>query len=131
MQSPWILSSTILPDTNASVEFTVEEREQSICGTFAHGVFHSRWADYDARRVPSWRGSDTDRSAAPIHLPPPSRKGALKSTLKKLTRLFSRTVIDSSIVPARNHFRTTARHATDLPPIAATTRGFDSNQISS
>jgi hypothetical protein len=131
MQSPWIFSSTFLPDTDASVEFTVEEREQSICGTFAHGVFHSRWADYDARRVASWRGSDADRSVAPIELPPPSREGALISTLKKLTRLFSRTVNAPLIVPARNHFRTMARPETDLPPLAARPRGVDSNQISS
>jgi hypothetical protein len=51
MQLKWIFRSTLLPMSKEPVEFLVEERGQSIHGTFANCIFHSRWADYDARRV--------------------------------------------------------------------------------
>jgi hypothetical protein len=69
MRSKWIFSSTLLPHPKETVEFLIEEREQSIHGTFANGVFHSRWADYDSRRVASWRGSAADPCVAPMAIP--------------------------------------------------------------
>ena len=58
MQNQWIFSSTFLPYTGEPIDFMLEDRGQPIHGTYADGSFHSRWADYDADRVTSWRGTE-------------------------------------------------------------------------
>jgi hypothetical protein len=68
MELQWIYNSSFLPYTGEPIEFMLEERGQSIDGTFANGHFHSRGADYDIRQVTSWRESD-GASAAPIMKP--------------------------------------------------------------
>jgi hypothetical protein len=55
MQAPWNHKSTFLPYTGEAIDFMLEDRSQPMHGTFANGMFHSRWADYDVDRVHSWR----------------------------------------------------------------------------
>jgi hypothetical protein len=126
MEAKWIFSSTFLPYTGEPIEFMLEDRNQPIHGTFADGIFHSRWADYDADRVASWRGSEPDPSAEPIASSTASA-GRLISTLKRLARILSRKHGALTAVP-RSHARANAMPAIPMVPIA---RHIASNQISS
>lgn len=109
MQSQWIFSSTFLPYTGEPIEFMLEEREQPIHGTFADGLFHSRWADYAADRVASWRGADRDPSAvAPIAIPKLVQAGAFATTMKRLANVLSGRSNVTPIKPPRSHARAIA-----------------------
>jgi hypothetical protein len=128
MQTQWIFSSTFLPHVGEPVDFMLEDRGQSIRGTFSDGSFHSRWADYDAQRVKSWRGSGNDPSdvqatakAAPT--------GAFLGMLKRWVRPLSANRRAVPMSP-RSHSRRTAT-SIDTRPVAAKARRIDSNQISS
>jgi len=129
MQAKWIFSSTFLPYTGEPIEFMLEERNQPIHGTFSNGVFHSRWADYDADRVASWRGSDGDPSAEPIKLSTVT-KGRFVTTLKRLARILSGGRSTPSAAP-RSHARPHAMPAMTMHPVVAIARHIASNQISS
>jgi hypothetical protein len=89
MQAPWIFSSTFLPCAGEPVDFLVEDRMQPMHGTFGNGMFHSRWADYGADRVQSWRGSEADPSAAHLDMPKASTTEVSIALFKRLTRLLS------------------------------------------
>jgi len=130
MQDKWIFSSTFLPYTGEPIEFMLEDRNQSIHGTFADGVFHSRWADYDADRVASWRGSDPDPSAVALAQSKASA-GRFVARLKRLTRIFSRGRGAIQVAPPRSHARTRAVPASPMQPVIAIALHVSSNQISS
>jgi len=129
MQTKWIFSSTFLPYTGEPIEFMLEDRNQPIHGTFADGIFHSRWADYDADRVASWRGSDGDPSAEPIKLSTDT-KGRFVTTLKRLARILSGGRVVPIAAP-RSHARAHAVPVMPLHPVVASARHVASNQISS
>lgn len=129
MQEKWIFSSTFLPYTGEPIEFMLEDRNQPIHGTFADGIFHSRWADYDAGRVASWRGSDPDPAAVPIASPTASA-GRLISTLKRLARFVARNR-GTQVVAPRSHARTHAAPALPMDPVVAIARHITSNPVSS
>jgi len=129
MQEKWIFSSTFLPYTGEPIEFMLEERNQPIHGTFSNGVFHSRWADYDADRVASWRGSDGDPSAEPIELSTASTGGFI-TTLKRLARILSRGR-GAPIASPRSHARRHAVPSVSMQPAVAIARHMASNQLSS
>jgi len=129
MQEKWIFSSTFLPYTGEPIEFMLEDRNQPIHGTFADGVFHSRWANYDAGRVASWRETDPDPSAVPIEQPTVSA-GRLISTLKRLARILSWNR-GAPIALPRSHVRTTAVTAIPMDPVVVIARHIASHQISS
>jgi hypothetical protein len=131
MKSKWIFSSTLLPDSMEPVEFLVEELEQSIHGTFADGVFHSRWTDYDTSRVASWRESADDPSVAPNAIPKEVRTGGFRAMLKRVTSVFTDKPSRSPIATAHGSCRAHAAAADLKPSGIATTRCFDSNQMSS
>jgi len=87
MQMPWIFSSTSLPNTSEPIDFLLEDRDEPMHGTFGNGSFHSRWADYSASRVQSWRSTSADLTAT--RMPPattPSR--TLIGAIKRFARLF-------------------------------------------
>lgn len=67
MQNGWINGSTLLPSSDAPIEFLIHDRLQPLRGTFAFGVFHSRWGDYAPVRVASWRQLDDDEVWAFVH----------------------------------------------------------------
>ena len=128
MQEKWIFSSTFLPYTGEPIEFMLEDRNQPIHGTFANGAFHSRWADYDADRVASWRGSDPYPSAVPIQLSTAST-GSFITTLKRLARILSGG--RGTPIARRSHARAHAVPAMPMHPVVASARHIASNQISS
>lgn len=139
MQEKWIFSSTFLPYTGEPIEFLLEDRSQPIHGTFADGVFHSRWADYDADRIASWRETAPDEtvpeeadpgpSIAPIELSA-APTGTFIAVLKRLTKVFSRGRAAAS-APPRSHARTTQVPAFPMSPNISVARHIHSNQISS
>ncbi len=133
MEAKWIFSSTFLPYTGEPIEFMLEEREQPIHGTFANGVFHSRWADYETDRVQSWRESEGEPSVALMATPQTVRTSLFITTLKRLSSMLSRGRPAAPIVPSRSHARTTTVHMpiVAMPPAVAIKRHIDSNQISS
>ncbi len=88
MQDPWICCSSFLPATGAPIEFRLEEREQPIHGTFADGIFHSRWADYCRSSVGSWRSLDSDLSAWPMRTPT-SKQGSFSRIVTRVKSILS------------------------------------------
>jgi hypothetical protein len=54
MQTSWISCSTSLPRNGESIHFRLDDREVPIDGTYARGVFCSRWSEYDISRVHGW-----------------------------------------------------------------------------
>jgi hypothetical protein len=131
MQEKWIFSSTFLPYTGEPIEFMLEDRNQPIHGTFADGVFHSRWADYDPERVASWRESDGDPSHAPMPKAKAAPAGTFITTLRRLAKILSGGRYAASIEPLHSHARTPEMRAIPMPPIAVAARRIHSNQISS
>lgn len=131
MQAQWIFSSTFLPYTGEPIEFMLEDRKQPIHGTFANGIFRSRWADYNADRVQSWRESESDPSAEPIAMQKVSARGTFITTLKRLTSLLSKGSNANPIALPHSHARTTAVPAVPMRARVVATRRIDSNQISS
>lgn len=131
MQAQWIFSSTFLPYTGEPIEFLLEDRQQPIHGTFANGLFHSRWADYDADRVASWRGSDGDSSAEQIAMPTVVTKGAFITTLRRLARIVSGGSKAAPIETPRSRARVALVPGAAMRPSMAAMRRIDSNQISS
>lgn len=55
----WIPSATVLPTRGTHIQFFVDRREVPLNGSFADGVFQSRWAGYEVERVKLWRTSTT------------------------------------------------------------------------
>jgi hypothetical protein len=108
MQAPWIYSSTFLPYTGEPIDFLLEDRSQPMHGTFVDGMFHSRWADYAADRVQSWRGSDSDPSAGPLDIPKIATTGIWVAVLKRLPQVFSMRRNASQMERPRTHSRTNA-----------------------
>jgi hypothetical protein len=108
MQASWIFSSTFLPCTGEPVDFLLEDRSQPMHGTFANGMFHSRWADYAADRVQSWRGADSDPSAEPLDLPKAATTGSWVALLKRLPQVFSMRRNACPVAPPHAHSRTHA-----------------------
>ena len=131
MQDKWVFSSTFLPYTGEPIEFMLEDRNQSIHGTFADGAFHSRWADYDVDRVQSWRESDGDPSSEAMEMPVVAREGGFITTLLRLTSILSGGRSAAAIAPLRSHARTTTAPPIAMRPIVVAARRIDSNQISS
>jgi hypothetical protein len=86
MSAKWIISSTFLPYTGEPIDFLLEDRETPISGTFADGRFHSRWADFSADQVQSWREANIDPAHAPIAAPVVAGRRAWVMTLKRLAR---------------------------------------------
>ena len=108
MQVQWIFSSTFLPYTGEPIEFMLEDRKQPIHGTFANGIFHSRWADYDADRVSSWRESDHDPSTTQMQIPKAATTGAFTTALMRLRKALSMGRQAAASMPPRSHARTAA-----------------------
>ncbi len=131
MQTKWIFSSTFLPYTGEPIEFMLEDRKQAIHGTFANGIFHSRWADYDVDRVQSWRGSDGDPTAEAIETPKVIAGRGFIMTLKRLSRVLTKGRNAAPVAPVRSHARLAILPPPSVPVPAAPVRRIDSNQISS
>jgi len=132
MQTPWIFSSTFLPYTGEPIDFMLEDRSQPIHGTFVNGVFHSRWADYGADRVQSWRGSHADRVAAPMEMPKAATPSVFITMLKRLSNGLSRGRNAQPVAQRRSHARIAVAPPTAVKyPSAVALRRVDSNQISS
>lgn len=85
MQEKWISNAAHLPSIGESIEFLVEGRQQSIHGTFANGIFHSRWADYDASRVTTWRRADGTRQSEKTDGSNATQTRVFATTLKRFT----------------------------------------------
>lgn len=129
MQDQWIYSSSFLPYTGDPIEFRLEEREQPISGTFADGVFHSRWADYGRSSVGSWRVLH-DEPLTPPMVEPASTTGTFARIVKRLKNTMSRHGTDVIASP-QHRARIAAMAPAALPQTHAITRGIDSNQMSS
>ena len=112
MQAPWIYSSTFLPYTGEPIDFLLEDRSQPMHGTFADGMFHSRWADYAADRVQSWHGSDADPSAEPLDIPNAAPRQVWVALLKRLPQIFSMWQNASPMARSRTRSRTNAHWGT-------------------
>ena len=108
MQAPWNHSSTFLPHSGEPIDFLLEDRSQPMHGTFANGMFHSRWADYTADRVQSWRGSDVDPSAEPIEVPKSTATGTWVALRKRLLQAFSMRTHENAMQRPHTHSRTHA-----------------------
>ncbi len=131
MQAQWIFSSTFLPYTGEPIEFRLEERQQPIYGTFADGTFYSRWAEYDAERIKSWRGSDGNSSTAPMQVPKAAAKNAFITALIRLRKMLSMDRQDATTIPSRSHARTPTASVIALHPLATATKSNDGNRVSS
>jgi hypothetical protein len=129
MQTQWIFSSTFLPRTGEPVDFMLEDRGQPIHGTFADGSFRSRWADYDAGRVKSWRGSEGDPSAVQI-APKAAPTGGFVAMLKRLIKPSLADCHAVPTLPPHSHARKAASSIV-TQRVAAAARPIASNQISS
>ncbi len=130
MQHQWIYSSSFLPYTGEPIEFRLEEREQSITGTFADGVFHSHLARYNRSNVGSWRSLDSAPSAQPFGAPT-STTGSFSRIFQRLKNSISRNHGNDLMTPPRDRIRTVAIAPTALPRTHAIARDIDSNQMSS
>jgi hypothetical protein len=130
LDSPWIHSASFLPHTGEPIEFMLEEHGQSIYGTFANGEFHSRWADYDARRVASWRKSGV-AAAAPKKQPTAAPESTFGSALKRLIGAGSRKPILTPLIVPRGRRRTTEAQANTTARNVPASGRVDSNQMSS
>jgi hypothetical protein len=119
MHAPWIVSSTFLPYTGEPIDFRLEDRSQPIHGTFLDGIFHSRWADYGAHRVQSWRGSVAGPPEAPLATPEPARKNDLIAWLQRLANrnLFGRASAAPVAVTHRRSRTASVPLAATHPPI--------------
>ena len=123
MQTKWICSSTFLPYAGEPVDFRLEEREQPIHGFFLSGSFHSRWAEYDARRVRSWRHTYGGPSAEQIVAPKVTAAGASVTTLRWLAKVLFKGRTNAAVEsPHRRHARTTGKPAIPLRQAAAAMR---------
>jgi hypothetical protein len=129
MDSQWIHSASFLPYTGEPIEFMLEEHGESIFGTFANGEFHSRWTDYDARRVASWRELGA-ASPAPTAEPTVAPAATFSSALKRLIRAVCGRPILAPIMLPRGRCRTTAAPANTTAPNVAASGRADSNQMS-
>jgi hypothetical protein len=65
----WISSSARLPHVGTSIQFMLDDRDVPMKGTYAEGVFRSRWGNYDVGCVRLWRAWDLDPSAAAAAMP--------------------------------------------------------------
>lgn len=63
MSVSWISTTASLPLSGASILFVLDHREGSMIGTYAQGVFHSRWSDYDVDNVRLWCASNVSTVA--------------------------------------------------------------------
>jgi hypothetical protein len=133
MSTKWNFSSTFLPYTGEPIDFQLEDREEPIHGTFANGTFHSRWADYDADRVQSWRTAIGD----PAHegIAGPSVENG-RAWFAPWTGLVKRLLVRGDrVAPAptpRRHARTAVRPAPTVTALSSTANSHrDSNQMSS
>jgi hypothetical protein len=131
MQAKWIFSSTFLPYTGEPIDFLLEDRSEPIHGTFDNGIFHSRWADYSANRVQSWRGSDDARRVAPIEAPSTAMKGAFTTMMKRLSSALTRRRNTLAIQQHSARSMATTMPAIPLRPTAAFRRVVGGNQLSS
>ena len=130
MELQWIYSASFLPYTGEPIEFMLEERGQSVYGTFANGHFHSGGADYDIHQVTSWRESDVT-SAAPIMKPAEVPAHTLGSALKRLIGTFFRRPILSPCMTPSSHCTATVAPERSATPNVPISRPIDSNQMSS
>lgn len=79
MSVSWISTAASLPLSGAPILFMLDHREEPMNGTYAQGVFHSRWSKYAVNDVRLWRASNVG-AVAPMTVAKPSRqisKGAL------------------------------------------------------
>jgi len=129
MQAPWIFSSTFLPYTGEPIDFLLEDRSEALHGAFVNGMFHTRWADYDADRVQSWRVSRCDPPVEYLDLPNVPTAGAFRKLLRRWTVAMSGRG-SAAHTPLRTHSRTAVVSTAAFPAVAKTRRN-DSNQISS
>jgi hypothetical protein len=129
MQAKWIFSSTFLPYTGEPIDFLLEDRSEPIHGTFDNGIFHSRWANYSASRVQSWRGADGAGSVAPIEKANSVEAGALVTMMKRLSNALARRRNVRPVEQPRHSTTTTS--GTPMHQTAAFRRVVGSNQMSS
>ncbi len=131
MQAKWIFSSTFLPCTGEPIDFLLEDRSEPLHGTFDNGIFHSRWADYSANRVQSWRGSDGAGTSSPIATPKAAKVGAFVAMMKRFSNALPGR---SKAIPIQPHSRrrtvTTIAAAPARSPVFMR-RIAGSNQMSS
>lgn len=128
MQGPWVFSSTSLPHTGEPIEFLLENRRHAIHGTFANGLFHSRWVDYDADRVTLWRKSDP--SAASIQAQVVAKTSVFAGMLAKLRKMLTIGGQTAGIAQSHSHARTIAEPTVEARLPAASTRSLPGNRIS-
>jgi hypothetical protein len=130
MELQWIYSASFLPYTGEPIEFMLEERGQSIYGTFANGHFHSGGADYNSHQVTSWRESDVT-SAAPIMKPAAVPARTFGSTVKQLIGAFSRSPLLSPCMTPSSRCTAAVAPERSSTPNVSISRPIDSNQMSS
>lgn len=63
MSVSWISTTACLPLSGAPILFVLDHREGPMSGTYAQGVFHSRWSDYDVDNVRLWCASNVSTVA--------------------------------------------------------------------
>ncbi|QBB71164.1 hypothetical protein ELE36_12830 [Pseudolysobacter antarcticus] len=127
MQDQSIYSSGLLLYVGEPIEFKLEEREQSISGTFGDDFFHSRWAGYGRGRVGSWRSLDRDRSAQPVEAPIPT--GSFARFFKRLRNITSPRQGSDLITPPSDIAEISAVASTTLPASKATAHAIHSNPL--
>lgn len=71
MSVSWISTAASLPRSGAAILFVLDHREGPMIGTYAQGVFHSRWSDYDVDNVRLWRASNVSTVAPMTAANPP------------------------------------------------------------
>ena len=86
MTTPWVFSSTFLPYNGEPIDFLLEDREEPIHGTFEGSVFPSRWADYGAARVRSWRQAMVDPAHEVIKQPCVAIHSSIFGALERFAR---------------------------------------------
>jgi hypothetical protein len=76
MNTQWILSSASLPRPGRPIYFLLANRTVPMHGSFAKGIFHAHWSDYEVDCVQSWCVDEDEASKSTL-------KGRLLQTLKR------------------------------------------------
>ncbi|MEO7062396.1 MAG: hypothetical protein ABI082_01305 [Dokdonella sp.] len=89
MSRQWVRSSASLPHAGASIQFMIDDRKVPMEGTYAGGVFRSRWCTYDVGCVNSWCASD-DSPQVTATAASPAQGKASRTTANWLSALLAR-----------------------------------------
>ena len=125
-------NSTFFPYTDEPIDFRIKDREEPIHGSFVHGNFHSRFADYDVHRVQSWRHAHVDAAHEEIVEPHAASRRWFTPIVRVAKLLLSR---DDGVIPEmtqRSRARIHIQRVCPVTPLSGPTRyRTDSNQMSS